>query len=407
MKRSRSESPRSVRRKSARLAAQPFSRQRVLPSIKPQSNYEDLQLREPRLYCNTCNLYQPLAQGRAGDSGPQNRAHAIAEVVQEIDDLVASTKKRLRRKYAQFQTLTERFVDYVSTRKYIYEDGDLLALPYENLKYTLKEVCYNTSDPERYAAYVMRAITAAAQLPRPRDEKHPKWSPTEPGKEKGNLLDKCLALIGVVIDNDMAKEAVHALVLLKVHLHAGSKRMTYGDHAPAHKALDRIIYALIDDNNVPNGARSCNDVNGKPLTSPHHEHRCTVLMHGLVWHSGPARQGLGEMDFASAARLLRTAYLKHDCGLPHTSCDASRRQCFHQNSLDLPEYLHKRAWSEVRFNVFSTAGTLLSAELAKHVFEYALVAEEVPFVPTNLKSTTQSQPNRVRNEEGVASGRGG
>jgi hypothetical protein len=55
--------------------------------------------------------------------------------------------------------------------------------------------------------------------------------------------------------------------------------------------------------------------------------------------------------------------------------------CFHDNCLDLLEWLQTRAWSETRYRVFSTIGTLLPAELTERVFECTLDAEDVPLDP--------------------------
>ncbi|KAK5170242.1 uncharacterized protein LTR77_004828 [Saxophila tyrrhenica] len=130
-------------------------------------------------------------------------------------------------------------------------------------------------------------------------------------------------------------------------------------------------------------------------------------MDGLQWCLGPTDRPhlLRYRNFASAARLLRTAYLEHNCNSPQDDEDDDdyapswRRQppdCFHQSSRDMLEFLQKRAWPEIRYNVFSTAGTVLPAELTEHVFQYALSAEELPLEPDAYRKYTKGKGDRKR-----------
>ena len=90
-------------------------------------------------------------------------------------------------------------------------------------------------------------------------------------------------------------------------------------------------------------------------------------------------------DFASASRLLLAAYDTQDCSLFNDpDGDGSTGSCYHENSIELLDWVQRKAWYEIRRNVFSTIGTLLNAELTEKVFTHALEAEGIQ-LETRLK----------------------
>jgi hypothetical protein len=93
-------------------------------------------------------------------------------------------------------------------------------------------------------------------------------------------------------------------------------------------------------------------------------------------------------DCASARRQLWHAWLDYDCA----NINAHRRNaveivdeegraagpCFHGHNRRLLELLNLRAAAEIKRNVLYAVGNRLPAELAELVFEFAMVAEEIP-----------------------------
>jgi hypothetical protein len=64
-------------------------------------------------------------------------------------------------------------------------------------------------------------------------------------------------------------------------------------------------------------------------------------------------------------------------------------------------WLRQRARTEVRVKVMLAIGTIFSAELAEQVFEYALLAEELPVDPTVCEAIMVDPPDCV-DEAGTA-----
>ena len=54
-------------------------------------------------------------------------------------------------------------------------------------------------------------------------------------------------------------------------------------------------------------------------------------------------------------------------------------------------WLQKKAWSEIRFGVFSTVGVIFPAELTEQIFENALCAEAIPTDP----GVEERSPERI------------
>ena len=112
MKRSASPLASNGTRKSLRLAEKPrtFVWQKQFPKSAP--NGDELDLCEAHDLCEKYNLFLPFAQNNISllkSSGPCRYATAMAETVQEIDNIVKDTKKKLKMKYLQLRTNLDRF----------------------------------------------------------------------------------------------------------------------------------------------------------------------------------------------------------------------------------------------------------------------------------------------------------
>jgi len=106
---------------------------------------------------------------------------------------------------------------------------------------------------------------------------------------------------------------------------------------------------------------------------------------GLRWYDPPTTGNLGFWDFAGASRYLRSACFQlscahsHDHNHDHHDQDSELRgQCFHTQSLELLDWLQRKAWGEIRSKILRIVGDRLPAELAERIFECALDTEGVP-----------------------------
>jgi hypothetical protein len=281
-------------------------------------------------------------------------------------------------------------------------------LPYNLLKNTFNK--FPITNERHFAKHVMRLIATAAKKEAPGDEHR-----MGDNSEKNTFFDKCILLINDMIQQDTSVEVFQALVVLKSVLHEKSLRVASTEcFEKAHQKLDEAIRAFVDDE-VPSHARRCSaTAEADQAMVNHDKHRCSVAMDGLGWSAGErGEHDVYYDDFAFAARCLRTAYLEQQCTQPGKRCydpyheRTDDARCFHENSIKLLGYLQERAWSEIRFNVFSTASTLLPTELSEQIFEDALAAEGIPLDPrTHERHIMQSQwdsfspyyerPRRVR-----------
>lgn len=101
----------------------------------------------------------------------------------------------------------------------------------------------------------------------------------------------------------------------------------------------------------------------------------------VVSDGGPDGSLRSFLNIAAAGRRLRAAYLEQDAA-DRKVCDAGASHtspwCFHTAAKPGLRMLQKAAYGEVRAKVMLTIGTLLPAELAELVVEYAMIAEGLP-----------------------------
>ena len=189
------------------------------------------------------------------------------------------------------------------------------------------------------------------------------------------FLEKVFMLVQKMFDHHERREAFHALVLCKSLYHNGSRRVVGGDFADGSKRLDTAIRDLMDESLVP--AVSGAFCTFKFDLYERNLHKVEGRSCALRWSSSSQTSGMPFMDAARAARLLRTAYMSITCNERLERPSA----CFHTSNVKLLDWLQKKAWSEIRTNIFQSIRIRLPAELTEIVFEFALAAEELPCNP--------------------------
>lgn len=96
------------------------------------------------------------------------------------------------------------------------------------------------------------------------------------------------------------------------------------------------------------------------------------------------REDLCRVDFADLARQITYAGWEEgdDDQIKATSelCEdrPDHHECYHTCSMPILNLLRRCAWGQARGRVMLTVGTQLPPELTEEVFEYALVAEDLP-----------------------------
>ena len=138
---------------------------------------------------------------------------------------------------------------------------------------------------------------------------------------------------------------------------------------------------FIDSTTILESARDCID---EPDPEDHSKHRCVISVGHLRWKERVRTFDLRYWDFASAARVFKAGYLKHECSDLFDDYHRGKRvdfECFHTRSLDLLDWLQKRAWSEVWSNVFRIVGKRLPAELVEHIIKDTFQEEGIDAQP--------------------------
>ena len=234
--------------------------------------------------------------------------------------------------------------------------------------------------------------------------------------ERNNFMEKSLSLVQHMIDIDQKDMVLHALVTLKSVHRNGNKYRREDDLGDAHEYLDDLIRAFVSEK-VPSGDRSCSlgwSSSTDEGRRDHHkdDHVCHIEFGDLRWPSAPKDQKYRYRNFALATRILSKEYFHkprrvYACVFDGSGSGSDQQwyddddyghshnfDCFHRSSIKMLEWLQTRAWSEIRGNVMLTAGSLLPAEIAERVFEFALQAEEIPAHPS-VKETVASDSSKI------------
>lgn len=223
-------------------------------------------------------------------------------------------------------------------------------------------------------------------------------------------LDKALALMQKLIDIGCFEEVLPTLVVLKSLYRLDKRRLRHcGNFKNGQRRIDNLITAWVtreipDEKGAyldfwkPNSERILDDdeySKGDPM-----EYECTIDVDGLGWTVLPRNPKKDYWNLPSCVRTLREAYIVEsltnieDC--VKRICDNDT--CFHQQTVKMLEWLQKKAWSEVRTSVMLTAGAVLPVELAEKVFDYALIAEEIPANPCVKETIVVNVPDWMDEE---------
>jgi hypothetical protein len=233
--------------------------------------------------------------------------------------------------------------------------------------------------------------------------------------ERNNFMEKSLSLVQHMIDIDQKDMVLHALVTLKSVHRNGNKYRREDDLGDAHEYIDDLIRAFVSEN-VRSRDRSCSlgwSSSTDEGRKDHHkeDHVCHIEFGDLRWPSAPRNQKYRYRNFALATRILSKEYFHkqrraYACVFDGSGSEPDNQwydddygrsktfDCFHRSSIKMLEWLQTRAWSEIRANVMLTAGSLLPAEIAERVFEFALQVEEIPSHPT-VKDTVDSESSEA------------
>ena len=202
---------------------------------------------------------------------------------------------------------------------------------------------------------------------------------------------KCYVLIRAMINQGLVSETLQALVQLKASLYMDNKRLNSEAALDPHEELDEMIQAFVDPAYIPEYAhRRCDKL---PHPKDHSKHTCNIRLHALRWSSGPKCIDLTFWDFASSARILRTAYMAQQ---RHTECPIFGGCCFHMISIDVLYWLQINAWTEIRTKILLTVGTILPPELTNEVITYTLAAEGMPPNPEVWETIVVEPPKSKR-----------
>lgn len=79
-------------------------------------------------------------------------------------------------------------------------------------------------------------------------------------------------------------------------------------------------------------------------------------------------------------------------------CSKLFSSCFHEYSLYMLGVLQRKAWSETRYRVFSTIGTILPPELTERIFEATLAADELALDPQTHNRPTRARDSSARRQ---------
>ena len=236
-----------------------------------------------------------------------------------------------------------------------------------------------TVDLEHWFQYLCRTLASAV-------EKGPR-SDEEYGDETLKFVDKFFMVVQTFLDRDDPGGAFNLLILLKCLYSKPQSRLSNHQARLVHRAIDDACMALINGTSPPQLPRPHSARSDPTIRSPFDS---TLGDGSLKWDrassSSTKNWRLASLT-STLGKLYRSKLETEDCHVSYV--DYVGERCFHTLSVDLLWELQRRAWSEVRYNVFSTIGTVLPSELTEHVFEYALSAAQLPSDPTIYRSVDQ------------------
>ena len=125
----RSISPPPVPRRQGRKSARIAERKPLLEEINLEysDRNECFELWRAQDSCDTYNRFLPFTESRGRSSKVRLRGTEVADIVREIEEIVANTRKILDEKYLELRNRTQGFVEAAMKVPEVYEAGDLLC----------------------------------------------------------------------------------------------------------------------------------------------------------------------------------------------------------------------------------------------------------------------------------------
>lgn len=302
-----------------------------------------------------------------------------AEAIEKINTIAEEACQRIEKIIPMLQTSVDHFTDATFKNLFWYENAELFyklsfsVLATRSNAYQLLALEPNElvevldwdhvgSDMERYLAYVRRIIPEATRREMTSDEVlEARLDPPVHPTDNEAFIENAFQLIQVLVDCSRDKDALHVLVLLKSSIRVSYARMQDGRLAEHHALLNSAIRAFVAKCPLDEGAESKLYIR---------ENFVDIMVNGLTWRqqSDSGRRHTWYWDFAAAKRHLNGAYFDTWCydrvpedRILHNNVEYDSRSdcCFHSASLGLLDWLQTKAWSEIRYNVFCTAGSKL------------------------------------------------
>ncbi|KAK3674059.1 hypothetical protein LTR78_005906 [Recurvomyces mirabilis] len=351
---------------------------------------------------NACDLYDELLPyvGRQSREGSK-RAQAVVEVTDAIHDILADAQRKIDEQWDKLLQATREFAAHAVQGSYAYERGNLLSLSTSTLETTL--LYMDCSDKKRYTTYACKILRESATI-EPLDEEDGfqyydgqrivKVSAPHP------YIEKAMKVVGGTIGDLNPSGTLRALITLYTTLGPGCVRVRMGERSRARSCVDRAIRALVDPSNIQPQNIECHQ--GDCEGGNHQTCFRSIEVGRLRWMEDPDMTGPPSYwDFASVLRELKASYSEATCEYDGDRSDEAdedesyTRACFHKDSIDLLEWLQKKAWQEVRTKVATTAGSRLPVELVDQIMECALHAESIPLEPTVRTMREPETPESV------------
>lgn len=255
----------------------------------------------------------------------------------------------------------------------------------------------HSQDTKWFITYVVQQIESTARTQATSEESRQEYSEIRIPEQQA-WFAKILFLLGWIIGSGHEPIILQALVTLKTACHSNNSRLGHLSPQKASQRVDELIKAFTADEEVPSECRiACFDdlPDSEPLDpdSPldHTKHECEIEFGEMSWSSPPGSRLNQSWDFASAARILRSAYLDRH---PLIKCNPGNKSCYHKSSIRMLEWLQRKALSEIRTKVMLTIGhhsTRLPQELLDQILAYAIEAEQIPTNPL-VKETIMVDP---------------
>ena len=364
-------------------------------------------LEEAKYLCGIYNRLMVFVQKRHDATRTESDVcrfgSAFQDGVEAIHDVIRNTHRVLELGIRSLRGQMELFNEATINLDRWYEGGDLFcesstgATRYGTRYYANRRLALELpelidllghtnldAELDYYIEHVHRIIPKAFRQMPTEDEMYDRESHTPNAfpTHVPAVLSKAITLIQPIIKHGRDRDAFHVFVTLKAVLRKLSPRVYESKLNEAHEILDKVMGAFVAQIPVDKSARS-------HIVGFDGHLNVRLELQDVKWRQLDtiSKQPGQYWDFASAARILQTAYLKKLCVGPNymprrnREYNPRRDTCIHTRTFELLDWLQTKAWSEIRARVFQAVGPYFPAEITEDTFEFALVAEGIPLHP--------------------------